>query len=132
MSEIRRAMKAPEKMIAKVGIEDVPLGNDKLRPLLKTMHDVAVRHRNDVVVFGAKEKIDANRLADRLHPGLIVPSGELMAYHRELIEAMNDDVVAAVRENGKRVVLQPFGPAIGMYHDELWIPTEALLPERKN
>ena len=44
MSEIRRALNALQKMIAKAGIENVPLGNEKLRPLLMVMRDVAERH----------------------------------------------------------------------------------------
>jgi hypothetical protein len=130
MSEIGRALKALQSMVAKSGLENVPLGNEKLRPLLLVMRDVANRHRNEVVVFEVDN--DGPRLSDKLRLGLIVRSGEYLAYKREIDEAMSEEVVAAVKANDKRMIAMTIGPTVVVYHEELWIPAAVLLPERRH
>jgi hypothetical protein len=132
MSEIRRAMKALERMVAQVGMNNIPIGNEKLRPLLIVMQDVAMRHSSGVMVFEMGENVDTNKLPDRLQLGLIIRLGEFQIYRRELDEAMSDEVIAAVKANDKRILARMMGPAVAMYHEELWIPSAVLLPERKH
>jgi hypothetical protein len=130
MSEIPRALNALQKLVAGVGMENMLLGNETLRPLLLVMQNVAERHGNGVMAFELGN--GGARLSDRLHLGLIVRPEEYPTYRREMDEAMSDELVAVIKANDKRMVAMMLGSAVVLYHDELWIPSAALLPERKH
>lgn len=132
MSEVRRALKALQQMIAKVGIENVPLGNVALRPLLVALHDISLRRGSALIVFERNERIANKQQHDQLMLGLMAQPGQLPIYRKEIgqLFAINQQMRALVTANGRKLMVDPVGPGVLIWHQDLWLPAEVLLLQR--
>jgi len=131
-SEFKRAQRALQKMTRERGMEKMPIYNEALRPLMLIMQDVGQRHELGVVVF---DNANANADVDQLKLGLMVPIAEFMVIQRELRAEIEKHPTLAhdITKNARKLICHPAGNSMVMiYHEDLWIPSGALLPEKRH
>lgn len=132
MTEFRRAQQALEKMVREVGIEKMPLHSEALRPLLVILFEVGKRHRAGVTVF---DNAGTNAGVDQMKLGLLVPVSKFMDLQSDLKAEIEKHPTLAhdVTKNARKVVCHLASKDLVMiYHDDLWIPIGALLPEKRH
>ncbi len=136
MTEFKRAQQALKKMAREVGMDNMPIHNEALRPLLLIMQSIAERHDSGVVVFDhVGTRPPASASVDELKFGLFVPISEFMVCQRELRAEIEKHPTLAhdITKNARKLICHPAGNSMVMiYHEDLWIPSGALLPEKRH
>lgn len=103
----------------KVGIENVPLHDEKLRPLLLLMQRVGEKNGRGVAVFGLGD-------TEKLRFGLFSTADTAQYMGEAVVEEMCEDEAMRAFDGEHHLQVLVQGDRAVLYHNDLWMPIGAL------
>lgn len=116
VEQIQRDFKA---LADKIGIENVPLHDEKLRPLLLLMQRVGEKNGTGVAVFGLAD-------TEKLRFGLFSTADTADNMGRAVVEEMCEDEAMQKFDGEHHLHVMVQGDHAVLYHNDLWMPIGAL------